>query len=100
MMRRVIIFAVLVLVLALFGLACWELRVPKPATPRLAGELRSSSLIVNGRPRTFSHYVPPRLRPKPPPLLVLHGSMQTGKAMRADTGAALAVFADRGGFLV
>ena len=99
-MRRVIIVAVLVFVLALFGLAFWELRVPKPAMPRLAGELRSSSLIVNGRPRTFSFYVPPRLRPNPPLLLVLHGSMMTGKRMRADTGYAFDEIADREGFLV
>ena len=99
MIRRVIVFAVLVCVLALLGVAFWELHVPKPAMPRLAGELRSASLVVNGRQRTFSFYIS-SLRPNPPLLLVLHVSMMTGKKMRMDTGYAFDEIADREGFLV
>ena len=99
MIRRLIIgFAVLVCVLAALGV--WELRVPRPAMPHLEGKLRSSSLTVDGRHRSFTFYVPPRLRPNPPLLLVLHGSMMNGQRMRADTGYAFDEIADREGFLV
>src|SRR5205814_3547185 len=91
MIRRLIVgFAVSICVLVVLGVSLWAylLRVPKHAMPHLAGELRSSSLAVDGRQRTFTFYVPPRLRANPPLLLVLHGSMMNGKRMRADTAYA------------
>ena len=103
MIRRLIVgFAVSVCVLVVLGVSLWAslLRVPKHAVPHLAGELRSSSLAVDGRQRTFTFYVPPRLRANPPLLLVLHGSMMNGKRMRADTAYAFDEIADREGFLV
>jgi polyhydroxybutyrate depolymerase len=102
MIRRVIGLAVLVCVLALLGVSlwAWQLRVTKPAMPQLEGELRSSSLAVHGRQRTFAFYVPPRVRPNPQLLLVLHGLMMDGEQMRVATGYAFDEIADREGFLV
>jgi polyhydroxybutyrate depolymerase len=102
MIRRVIGCAVAVVVIALLGVGwlVWQLRVTRPPIPRLAGELRSSRLVVQGRQRTFAFYVPPRVRPHPALLLVLHGSTMDGRRMRAATGYAFDEIADREGFLV
>lgn len=102
MIRRIIGCAVLVFVFAFLGVSfwAWQLRETQPAMPRLEGELRSSSLAVNGRKRTFAFYVPPRVRPNPQLLLVLHGSMMDGERMRVATGYAFDEIADREGFLV
>jgi polyhydroxybutyrate depolymerase len=103
MIRRLITgLAVAACVLALLVVSfwAWGLRVPKPPMPHLEGKLRSSSLTVDGRRRTFVFYVPPRLRPNPPLLLVLHASMMNGEHMRAITGYAFDEIADREGFLV
>ena len=78
----------------------WLLRVPTIPAPRLEGELRSSSVVVQGRRRTFVFYVPRNVRPDPPLLLVLHGSMMNGRRMRASTGQAFDELADREGFVV
>ena len=88
------------LTLAVPILAVWLLWAPRPAVPSLEGELRKSSLVVGGRTRTFSFYVPPRVRPNPPLLLVLHGSTMNGAKMRAATGHAFDEVADREGFIV
>jgi polyhydroxybutyrate depolymerase len=85
-------------IVILFGV--WLLRVPRRVLPRLEGQLRSASVEVQGRQRTFVFYTPPRLRPNPPLLLALHGSMGNGKVMRAATNEAFDELADREGFLV
>src|SRR5215212_2993632 len=87
MTRRLIGCAGVVCLLAILaaGLGMWQLRVPKPAKPRLGGELKVSRIVVDGRQRTFVYYVAPRLRPNPPLLLVLHGSMMSGLRMREAT---------------
>ena len=102
MIRRVIGCAVLVCLFALLGVSflVWQLRVTKPAMPRLEGELRSSSLAVDRRQRTFAFYIPPRVRPNSRLLLVLHGSMMDGEQMRVATGYAFDEIADREGFVV
>jgi polyhydroxybutyrate depolymerase len=88
-----------VVVLAVI-LGAWLLWVPKPAVPPLQGELRKSSVVVDGRTRTFSFYVPPRVRPNSPLLLVLHGSMMNGAQMRVATGHAFDEIGDREGLIV
>src|SRR5687768_9410611 len=102
MIRRVAGCAAIVLALAIIvvGVGVWLLRVPKTPAPRLRGEMRSASVIVAGRQRTFTYYVPPRVRENPPLLLVLHGSMMNGARMRAQTAYAFDEIADREGFLV
>jgi polyhydroxybutyrate depolymerase len=87
-------------VLLCAGLFVWQLRETQPPMPRLTGTLRSASISVQGRQRTFSFYVPRRLRPNPPLLLVLHASMMSGREMRAATAYAFDEIADREGFLV
>jgi polyhydroxybutyrate depolymerase len=102
MMRRAIGCAVAagaLLVIAVSFLA-WQTYVPKASVPRLQGELRSSSLLVDGRRRTFTFYVPPRVPLHPRLLLVLHGSTMNGKQMRAQTAYAFDQLADEEGFLV
>lgn len=97
--RRVFIGAAVALALLAILLG-WLLRVPSMPLPRLGGELRSSSIVADGRQRTFCFYVPPRLRPNPPLLLVLHGSMMNGRRMRLGTAEAFDAIADREGFVV
>ncbi len=102
MLRRLAGCAVIVVTLAIIvvGVGVWLLRVPKTPAPLLRGEVRSASITVGGRQRTFTYYVPSRVREHPPLLLVLHGSMMDGKRMRAQTAHAFDEIADRDGFLV
>lgn len=102
MIRRLLGCAGVVGVFALVcvGLAFWQLRVEKPAMPRLDGQWRTSSVASHGRQRTFAFYIPARVRPNPRLLIVLHGSMSNGKQMREATGYAFDELADREGFLV
>src|SRR5687767_5705493 len=102
MIRRVIGCAAVFSALAVLvvGLLAWQIRVPEPVMPQLRGTLQSSAITVDGRQRTFTFYVPPRVRPSPPLLLVLHGSMMNGKRMRTQTGYAFDAIADREGIVV
>jgi polyhydroxybutyrate depolymerase len=102
MIRRLISCALTVaaFVVVAVGFLAWQTSVPAASAPRLQGKLHSSALVVDGRRRTFTFYVPPRLPRRPQLLLVLHGSTKNGKQMRADTAYAFDEIADRKGFLV
>lgn len=102
MIRRLIGCAMVLCLLAVVVviLGVWLLRAPAPPMPRLEGQLRASSFESGGRQRRFVFYVPRRVRPDPPLLLVLHSSMMDGRRMRAATGYTFDEIADREGFLV
>jgi polyhydroxybutyrate depolymerase len=98
--RRVFLVLLCAFVLAIPAVGVWLLRSKRPSPPALQGRLRREAIDVDGRRRTFALYVPRRLRPDPPLLLVLHGSMMNGARMRADSGYSFDQIADREGILV
>lgn len=92
--------AVLAVLVAMAGFAAWGLRVPRVPLPDVPGTLRTDSVDVAGRQRSFHLYVPRHLPPAPGLLLVLHGSGMDGLRMRAVTGREFDVIAERAGILV
>ncbi|SER36786.1 polyhydroxybutyrate depolymerase [Lentzea xinjiangensis] len=83
--------------LGLYGYLVWT---PAPAVPVLSGQVFSTSLAVGDRERSYTAYVPARLAPGAPLLVVLHGSFEDGAAIRRNTGYGFDVLADRHGFAV
>ena len=83
--------------LGLFGYLVWT---PVPALPALSGRVVALSLTIAERQRTYAAYVPARLTPGAPLLVVLHGSFEDGSAMRRNTGYGFDSLADRYGFVV
>ncbi len=73
---------------------------PSPALPKLSAEATSESIHVGDRERTFLSYVPKSLKPAGRLVLVLHGTGQTGRAMRETLAYEMDVLADTHDFAV
>jgi polyhydroxybutyrate depolymerase len=80
-------------------LACHYLRAPSGAAPRLRAGVHGAALREHGLDRKYLLYVPPRLAARPPLLVLLHGSRQTGEELRRVTGYAFDRLADEHGFI-
>lgn len=92
-----------ILLFVLLILAClyvYFIYSPAPGKPVLGGSSRADSLQVAQMRRTFLRYVPARLVPGAPLLLVLHGTGQDGAKMRGWSGYQFDLLADRHGFAV
>ncbi|MFC4856010.1 alpha/beta hydrolase family esterase [Actinophytocola glycyrrhizae] len=83
--------------LGLYGYLVWT---PAPAIPALSGKAVTSTLTVGDRARTYTAYVPARLAPGAPLLVILHGSFENGSVIRRNTAYGFDVLADRYGFAV
>jgi len=92
--------ALLLLVVAASGLWWWGWRTPAYPMPALTGTLEQRSFDHDGLPRAMVYYVPARLPPSVPVLLVLHGSAGNPDRMRSATAFAFDALADRDGFVV
>jgi polyhydroxybutyrate depolymerase len=68
--------------------------------PQLPGTSRHETILVGGRERGYSVFVPTGLPEGAPLLVVLHGSQQTGEGIRAATGHEFDELALRDGFVV
>jgi polyhydroxybutyrate depolymerase len=81
-------------------LAGYFLYTPNPELPRLSGTVTAGSIVINGRKRTYQAYIPKGLAPGAPLVLAMHGSGESGTAMRIETGYAFERLADERGFAV
>lgn len=82
------------------GLWWWGWRTPAYPQPSLSGALERRSFDFGGLSRSMVYYVPARLPPSVPVLLVLHGSAGNPDRMRAATAFAFDELADGDGFVV
>lgn len=97
-MSALVLAGVLVIVIVVTGF--WFLSAPTLARPALAGTATPQTLLVDGRERSYTVFVPTALPEGAPLMLVLHGSQQTAAAVRAVTGYAFEQLAVRHGFVV
>jgi polyhydroxybutyrate depolymerase len=97
---KAVLWSLTLLVAAVAGLAWWAVPKTLPPAPVLAGAVESGALEHDGRTRTWLAYVPPAPAARPALVIVLHGSMGTGRQARADFGHDFDRLADRDGFLV
>ncbi len=81
------------------GLAFWALRHSFPPMPPLTGKIEHGALEHGGRTRTWIAYLPAKPATYPALIIVLHGSMGTGKQARAGYGYDLDLLADQHGFI-
>lgn len=94
------LLTLLVVVAVCAGLFGYFVYSPPPAVPQFSGSLTENSLMVDGLKRRYRTYVPRKLAPGAPLVLVMHGSGQTGAEIRVETGYAFDRLADEHGFVV
>jgi polyhydroxybutyrate depolymerase len=92
-----VLCAILILGVAAYGYFWYS---PAPGMPSLSNVAERSTLRAGDRERSYIAYVPARLPPGAPLLLVLHGSVMDGETMRRWTGYEFDRLADRDGFIV
>lgn len=91
----------LALLVVLFALtALYFLYSPTPKPPQLKGSLTKEVLDVQGRSRTYQAYIPRSLPVDAPLVIVLHGTGQTGGAIRKWTNSEFDALADQNQFAV
>jgi len=101
-MKRILKWLALLLGLLLVSvglLAFWYLRWDDIAPPALPGSMQQGSLLHDGKLRTWQAYVPAAVAERPALLLLLHGSLGDGAAMRASHFYGFDVLAERAGFI-
>ena len=91
------LLAIVTLVGAMFG---YYVYTPASEVPRLSGTLTRGSVEVGGLKRTYLTYLPRGLAKEAPLLVVLHGSGESGAAIRLEMGYAFDRLADERGFAV
>lgn len=84
----------------LAGLYLTYAYVPKRRPPVLNASVAQDSLTLGGHSRTFMAVIPDQLQPGAPLLLVFHGSMQNGQAIRESLGYTFDRLAVQHGFVV
>lgn len=97
---RAVLAVVVALATTALGLYGYLLWTPAPTAAALSGHAVGSTLTVGDRERTYTAYVPEGLAPAAPLLVVLHGSFETGAAVRRNTAYGFDALADRYGFAV
>jgi polyhydroxybutyrate depolymerase len=90
---------ILVALLCVLGWA-YYIYAPAPAVPHLSAAAVRGDIRVGDRTRSYLAYIPARLPPRSPLVLVLHGSFMDAEMMRQGTGYEFDVMADRDGFAV
>lgn len=73
---------------------------PIPDEPALSSMARTVSFEWDGRERSYVEYIPANLPEQAPLLVVLHGSVMNGDAMRIATGYEFDRLADQKGYAV
>jgi len=73
---------------------------PWPNSPALSGRAMPETLHVGDRKRSYIEYAPRNLPPHSPLIIVLHGSLMDGLAMRKMTGYEFDKLADKDKFVV
>lgn len=95
---RVLFWGLAILVASAAGLFAYFVYTPAPEVPHLSGRLTHETVQSGGLKRTFLLYVPHGLAKGAPLVVALHGSGESGAAMRVATGYGFERLADRHGF--
>jgi polyhydroxybutyrate depolymerase len=74
------------LVAIVVGAWIYFVHSPRPGEPKLNSAIQHESIEVGGRERTFLAYVPVKLPPGSPLVIVLHGAGMNGARIRRATG--------------
>src|ERR1044072_214889 len=80
------------------GLLFFYVWSPEPEVPRLSGRLVRGTLMSGGHARSYLLYLPKGLSKGAPLVMALHGSGESGAALRVATGYGFERLADRHGF--
>jgi polyhydroxybutyrate depolymerase len=100
---RIVLGLVLTLfVLAILGVGAgaYLLYTPEPVPPSLSGTIAKGSIEAGGLTRTYQAYIPRDLPKGAPLVLVLHGSGESSRDIRIETGYAFERLADKKRFAV
>lgn len=89
-----------VLAILVIGAGAYLLYAPDPEPPVLSGTVAKGSIEAGGLTRTYQAYVPKELPKGAPLVLVLHGSGESSRDIRIETGYAFERLADKQGFAV
>lgn len=102
-MRRALrVGRLMLLVLVAIGAAGWFYFVhsPRPIEPKLSSIIRHETIKIGDRDRRFLAYVPAKLPPGSPLVIVLHGAGMNGERMRRATGYEVDRLADECQYVV
>jgi len=97
---QIVLVVVCVLVVLLLGGYVYFVYTPEPVKPRLSSVEQHAVIRVGDLDRTYTFYVPDRLKKKPPLLFIFHGSTQNSAGIRKLTGYEFDRLADTAGFIV
>jgi len=92
--------ALIALGLILLAAYAYFLYAPLPERPPLSGHANSDTMRIGTRVRSYIEYVPAKLPPGAPLVIVLHGRLMTGNLMREMTGYEFDEAADKQHFVV
>lgn len=95
-----LVVTLLVLAILLIGAGAWLLYTPDPKAPPLSGRLAKGNIEAGGLTRTYQTYLPKDLPKGAPLVLVLHGSGESSRDIRIETGYGFERLADKRGFAV
>lgn len=90
----------MILLVAVFGVAGYWWLSDSVDQPVLQGQWLHRSVEVGQRDRSYSLYVPDSAEASPPLIIVLHGSMGSGEAIRRQMQYGFDRLADQNGFVV
>jgi polyhydroxybutyrate depolymerase len=99
-MTHLLLAGLALIVLLVTLTALYFLYSPTPKPPQLKGSIKKEVLDVQGRSRTYQAYIPRSLPVGAPLVIVLHGTGQTGDAIRKWTNSEFDVLADQNQFAV
>ena len=101
-MRIVKFAAAIVAGVVALGVAAYAyfLYAPDPTPPHLSGQVRTATIQVGSRLRSYVEYIPAQLPAGAPLVIALHGTTMDGALMRKFTGYEFDSLADTHGFAV
>ena len=97
---RASVVTILMLTLLIFSSYLYLLHPITIPEPSLSAKLKTETMSLDGRQRTFHYYIPQKLKAEPALVFVFHSSLSNGMTMRERTAYQFDVIADKEGFIV
>src|SRR5579859_3280998 len=95
-----LVLTLFVLAILVIGAGAYLLYTPDPEPPSLSGAIAKGGIEAGGLTRSYQAYLPKDLPKGAPLVLVLHGSGESSRDIRIETGYAFERLADKQGFAV